>query len=157
MQPEERVHSHQEFRGSIVSVRVVEDCIRKTGKYTKGIVMQSTEKIQGAAFASKVMRELYDVYPTLQTGLGLDTDFVVFVGWIFSEPTVPVLFKYDYRTGTASITIKGGLQDTDKLNKGIPGFREALLAVKEGVECPHFVTPSPVVTFPSTQMRQIAT
>lgn len=132
MLPNERIHSHQEFRGDIASVRAVEDSIRRTGKYTKGVVMQVSQPIQGEGVPSKVMRELYDVYPSLQTGLGVETDFVVFMGWVLHEPSVAVRFTYDYRSGVAAITIRGGKPDVAKLSAGIPGFQEAFIKLTTG-------------------------
>ena len=124
-----------EFVGSIISVRAVEDTIRATQKYTKGAFTRpATHPIQGEDFPSRVLTEYYEVYPDLD--IGQDRSFwdVLWAAsdWLWGEtPHIDVSFKYNYPRNKAIVVIHGGNGGVKLLGEGIPGFAETLASVHE--------------------------
>lgn len=122
-----------EYKGDIADVRAVEDAIRATNKYTKGLFRsRDNHPVQGNN-PSRVLTEYYEVYP--------DTDLVekrplleaiqAFIHWEWGRDScVEVQITYDYRDGESSrVVIKGGMRAIMKLEGGIPGIKEALAAL----------------------------
>ncbi len=115
-----------ETASNIADIRAIEDCIRATRRYTEGIgTMRKKHPIQGEEFPSKVFCKYYEVYP--KTEIYWDMPAGVALDWLWGEtPKVDVLFKYDYRSNKASVLVMDGSTALKELEKGIPGFREAL-------------------------------
>jgi len=124
-----------EFVGSILAVRAVEDTIRATKKYTKGAFAKSAQHpIQGEDFPSRVMTEYYEVYPDIEPGWDMSIIDAAF--WLAGEtPHIDVLFKYNYQRDKAIVIIHGGNGVVKLLGEGIPGFEEALGQVVENGKC----------------------
>jgi hypothetical protein len=123
-----------EFIGSILSVRAVEDTIRATRKYTKGAFKAPVQHpIQGEEFPSRVLTEYYEVYPDIESDKSLwDMNIVDAAFWLAGEtPHIDVLFKYNYQQDKAIVIIHGGNGVVKLLGEGIPGFGEALEKVVE--------------------------
>ena len=120
-----------EFVGSILAVRSVEDTIRATKKYTKGAFSKPAQHpIQGEEFPSRVLTEYYEVYPDFEAGW--DMSIVDAAFWLAGETMhIDVLFKYNYPRDKAIVIIHGGNGVVKLLGEGIPGFEEALAKVKE--------------------------
>lgn len=118
-----------EFTGSIPAVRVVEDSIRATRKYTKGAFRSPIKHpIQGEEFPSRLLTEYYEVYPTLE--LDWDMPASDAWAWVWGEVLhIDVRFQYDYRVNKGRIIVKGGNGQVKELAKGIPHFSEALAKV----------------------------
>ncbi len=123
--------ARNEFVGSILAVRAVEDTIRATKKYTKGAFSKSIQHpIQGAEFPSRVLTEYYEVYP--DTEVGWDMSIIDAAFWLADAPPhIDVLFKYNYPRNKAIVIIHGGNGVVKLLGEGIPGFEEALRKVTE--------------------------
>lgn len=115
-----------EFSGSIVQVRAIEDAIRATKKYSKGIFRKPiSHPIQGEDFPSKILTEYYEVYPT--TEVSWDMSVGKAIEWLAQvSPCIDIHFTYDYRCNKASIRIKDGATSIKLLKDNIPNFREAL-------------------------------
>lgn len=115
-----------EFIGSILAVRAVEDTVRATKKYTKGAFTRPEQHpIQGADFPSRVLTEYYEVYP--DTELGWDMSVSKGWAWVWGDtPHIDVLFKYNYAQDKAIVIVHGGNGVMKLLGEGIPGFDEAL-------------------------------
>jgi len=124
-----------EFVGSILAVRVVEDTIRATRKYTKGAFTKPVRHpIQGEDFPSRVLTEYYEVYPDLDLDKQMPAwdAIMTFSDWLWGDiPHIDVLFKYNYHRNKAIVIIHGGDEVLELLGDGIPGFREALAKVVE--------------------------
>ena len=127
-----------EFVGSILAVRAVEDTIRATKKYTKGAFTKSARHpIQGEEFPSRVLTEYYEVYPDLdiEQQQPIWDAMMDFSDWIWGDtPHIDVLFKYNYMRNKAIVIIHGGNGVVKLLGEGVPGFEEALGKVVEAVE-----------------------
>lgn len=115
-----------ETASNIANIRAIEDSIRATRRYTEGIgTMRKKHPIQGEEFPSKVFCKYYEVYPN--TEICWDMPAGVALDWLWGEtPKVDVLFKYDYRSNKASVLVIDGPTALKELEKGIPGFSEAL-------------------------------
>lgn len=120
-----------EYIGSIMAVREVEDTIRATRKYTKGAFTKSVQHpIQGKEFPSRVLTEYYEVYP--DTEIGWDMPASQGWAWLWGDTVhVDVLFKYNYQLDKAIVIVHGGNGVLSMLNDGIPGFQEALSKVTQ--------------------------
>ena len=118
-----------EYKGDILSVRTVEDCIRATRKYTKGAFSRVVKHpVQGDDFPSKVLTEYYEVYP--DTEIGWDMSAAVAWAWVWGDVTrIDVRFYYDYRANQARVIVYGGETALRELAAGISGFKDALAAV----------------------------
>lgn len=118
-----------ENASNIANIRAIEDSIRATRRYTEGIgTMRKKHPIQGEEFPSKVFCKYYEVYP--ETEIYWDMPAGVALDWLWGEtPKVDVLFKYDYRSNKASVLVMDGSTALKELEKGIPGFSEALAMV----------------------------
>ena len=123
-----------EFVGTILAVRSVEDTIRATRKYTKGAFKNPVQHpIQGEDFPSRVLTEYYEVYPDIESDKSLwDMNIIDAAFWLAGEtPHIDVLFKYNYHRDKAMVIIHGGNGIVKLLGEGIPGFVEALGKVVE--------------------------
>ena len=121
--------------GNIQSIRDVEDSIRATKKYTKGAFRESVKHpIQGEQFPSKVLTEYYEVYPFVD--LSWDMPASTAWAWVWGdEKHIDVFFKYDYRSGRASLQVQNGPESMKCLKQSIPGFDDAVQrAISEGRE-----------------------
>ena len=120
-----------EFVGSIIAVREVEDTIRATKKYTKGAFSRKAHHpIQGEDFPSRVLTEYYEVYPDME--VSMDMDIIDATFWLAGEvPHIDVSFKYNYPRDKAILIVHGGNGVVKLLGEGIPGFKEALVKVAE--------------------------
>jgi len=118
-----------EFVGSIMAVRAVEDTIRATKKYTKGAFSKpARHPIQGEEFPSRVLTEYYEVYPDME--VGMDMSIIDATFWLAGEvPHIDVSIKYNYHVNKAIMVIHGGNGVVGLLKEGIPGFEEALAKV----------------------------
>jgi len=117
-----------EFSGNIIGIRAVEDSIRATHKYTKGIFNKPHYSIQGEDFPNRVVTEYYDVYPSMKIGWNMSIIDAAF--WLGGNtPSRKVFFKYNYHTGKAWMFIKDGHNAIKELGKTIPGFSDALAKV----------------------------
>ena len=118
-----------EFVGSILAVRAVEDTIRATKKYTERFFTQfKAHPIQGDDFPSNVLRKYYEVYPDMEISWGMPASD----GWAWvwgDTPHIDVLFKYNYQRDKAIVIIHGGNGVVKLLGEGIPGFSDALARV----------------------------
>ena len=119
----------REFRGNIIAIRSLEDCIRATKKYTEGIqTIRKMHPVQGEELPSRVFYKHYEVYPDME--VGLDMDIRDFADWVWgSTPCIDVMFHYDYRTNKASALVRDGDGVVKKLMDSIPGFGDALRAI----------------------------
>jgi len=124
-----------EFVGSIIAVRDVEDTIRATKKYTKGAFSKPVQHpIQGAEFPSRVLTEHYEVYPDLDLSetMPLWEAITTTSDWLWGDiPHIDISFKYNYLRNKAMVIVRGGNGVVKLLGDGIPGFTEALAKVKE--------------------------
>lgn len=122
-----------EFAGSIINVRVVEDCIRATKRYTKGAFARPVRHPeQGGDFPSRMLTEFYEVYPDLDLDkvMPLMQAMEKTIDWFWGDVThIDVLFKYSYPTNRAWVIVRGGPEAVKELEKGIPGFARALAYV----------------------------
>jgi len=124
------VHNKRsEFKGTIIAVRAVEDCIRATKKYTEGIgTVRKRHPIQGEDFPSKMFCKYYEVYPDME--LSWDMPAGVALDWLWGEtPCIDVLFNYDYRANKASVIVQDGSRAVQELTKAIPDFSDELARV----------------------------
>jgi len=121
-----RIKKGKEFRGTILSIRALEDSIRVTKKYTEGIqTIRKTHPVQGEELPSRVFYKYYEVYPDME--VGLDMDVKDFADWVWgATPCIDVMFHYDYRVNKASVLIRDGDGVVKKLIESIPGFLDAL-------------------------------
>lgn len=119
-----------EIKSNIAAIRDIEDCIRITKKYTKGVFRKKEQyPIQGEEFASKVLIEYYEVYPyiDLDEKMSLLKAYQKTWAWIWGdEKHIDVFFRYDYRDNKASVKIHDGHKAVEELKKNIPGFKESL-------------------------------
>ena len=115
-----------EFTGNIVSVRAVEDAIRATRKYTEELAWRKPEHpIQGEDFASRVFCKYYEVYPN--TELDWDMPMGEAIRWLAGGvDIVSVTLWYNYNTNKAKLIVVDGDRAVEKLERGIPGFKEAV-------------------------------
>jgi len=124
-----------EFVGTVLDVREVEDCIRSTRKYTKGVFRKAVHHpVQGEDFPSKVVTEYYEVYPDLDLGQekSLWGALLDFSDWLWGEtPHIDLRFHYNYPKNLAMVVVFGGNGVVKLLEEGIPGFGEALGKVIE--------------------------
>lgn len=115
-----------EYTGNILAVRAVEDCIRVTKKYTKGIFkIREHHPVQGEEFPSRVVTEYYEVYPEMEISWNmLATDAWM---WVWGDtPCIDVRFWYDYRKDAAGFSVRGNNNTVKELTDGIPGLDKAL-------------------------------
>ena len=119
----------KEFRGNILAIRSLEDCIRATKKYTEGIqTIRKTHPVQGEELPSRVFYKYYEVYPEME--VSLDMDIRDFADWVWGDtPCIEVMFHYDYRASKASVLVRGSDGAVNKLIESIPGFLDALKAI----------------------------
>jgi len=129
-----------EYKGDILSVRAVEDCIRATRKYTKGVFSRKVKHpIQGEDFPSRLLTEYYEVYP--DTEVSWDMPAAKAWAWVWGDVTrIDVRFSYDYREDKARVVVYGGEEAVRELASGIPGFATALVAV--GAQAPVVAAPA---------------
>ncbi len=121
-----RKRKGKEFRGNILAIRSLEDCIRATKKYTEGIqTIKKTHPVQGEELPSRVFYKYYEVYPDME--VGLDMAVKDFADWVWGDtPCIDVMFHYDYRVNKASVLVRDGDGVVKKLMESIPGFGDAL-------------------------------
>ena len=124
--------ARNEFVGSILAVREVEDTIRATKKYTKGAFTKPAQHpIQGEDFPSRVLTEYYEVYPDIESTVW-DMSIIDAAFWLSGETAhIDVLFKYNYQRNKAIVIVHGSNGVVKLLGEGIPGFEEALGKVQE--------------------------
>ena len=115
-----------EYAGTIMEVRAVEDCIRATRKYTKGVLAKPrSHPIQGEEFPSHVFTEYYEVYPGME--VGWDMAAVDAWAWVWGDvPHIDMRFHYDYNRNKARITITGHHKTIKSLGKGVEGYDGAV-------------------------------
>jgi len=113
-----------EFKGDILSVRAVEDCIRATKKYTEGIeTIRRQHPIQGEEFGSKVFCKYYEVYPN--TNVSWDMPAGEAWAWVWGDTKhIDVIFYYDYRDNKAAVITHDGNGAIEELKNGIPYFKD---------------------------------
>ena len=123
-----------EFVGSILSVRTVEDTIRATKRYTKGLFRKPiNHPIQGGDFPSRVLTEHYEYYPHIEPNLDMSIIDAVF--WLADcEPHIDIDFSYNYLRGKAIVIVHGGDGVMKLLEDGVPGFKDALVKLNNTVE-----------------------
>lgn len=115
------------FKGNIIDIREVEDCIRRTKKYAKGILSKHLVNIpiQGEEFPNKVVAEYYEVYPYMKISWDMSIiDAIIFLGG--GTLCIKVYFKYNYNTDKAEMMVKDGEDAVKKLARTIPKFSDAL-------------------------------
>lgn len=119
-----------EFAGSILAIRAIEDCIRSTNKYTKGVFRRKVEHpIQGAEFPSRVITEYYEVYPDME--LSWDMPASDAWAWVWGDtPHVDVWFHYNYNKNSARMEVGGNNGVVEMLKGGVPGLAEAMEKVR---------------------------
>jgi len=124
-----RIKKGNEFRGNILAIRSLEDCIRATKKYTEGIqTIRKTHPVQGEELPSRVFYKYYEVYPDME--VGLDMDYRDFADWVWGDTAcIDIMFHYDYRVNKASVLVRDGDGVVKKLIESIPGFLDALKAI----------------------------
>jgi len=120
-----------EFVGGILAVREVEDTVRATKRYTKGLFHKPVKHpIQGEDFPSRVMTEHYEYYPHIEPSM--DMSIIDAVLWLADfEPHIDINFSYNYLRDKAIVIIRGSNDVVELLREGIPGFGEALAKVTE--------------------------
>lgn len=128
-----RVKKGREFRGNILAIRSVEDCIRATKKYTEGVQIRKTKHpVQGEDFPSRVFFMSYDVYPNLDIRKIWDMPAGRGIDWLLGKyEGINAMFHYDYRVNKASVLVRDGDGAVKKLTESIPGFGDALKAINE--------------------------
>lgn len=121
-----------EYRGDILAVRAIEDCIRATKKYTKGAFRKESPKpethIQGSNFPSRVCTEYYEVYPDVELSWDMPASKLWELAW---GTHIDVRFQYDYRQNSAKVVIYDAPKSVEQLCREIPGLSETLDKVKE--------------------------
>ena len=124
------------YKGDILSIREVEDCIRATKKYTKGVFRKQVKHPeQGEDFPSRVITEYYEVYPDIEVEVGWSMPASMAFAWIFGDtPHIDVWFHYDYRNTEARLEIDGGEKAVAKLMKGIPNLESLLSGLRTRYE-----------------------
>jgi len=124
-----RIKKGKEFRGNVLAIRSLEDCIRATKQYTEGIqTIRKTHPVQGEELPSRVFYKYYEVYPDME--VGLDMDIKDFADWVWGDtPCIDVMFHYDYRANKASVLVRDGDGAVKKLTESIPGFGNALKGI----------------------------
>jgi len=124
-----RIKKGNEFRGNILAIRSLEDCIRATKKYTEGIqTIRKTHPVQGEELPSRVFYKYYEVYPDME--VGLDMDYRDFADWVWGDTAcIDIMFHYDYRVNKASVLVRDGDSVVRKLIESIPGFGDALKGI----------------------------
>lgn len=125
-----------EIVGTVLEIRAIEDTIRATRKYTKGVFSRKRKEypIQGDDFPSKVVTEYYEVYPEtdLEQLRSLWEAVMVTSDWLWGkEPMVQVKFNYNYSRNRGMMTVFGGNGVMKMLGAGIPGFDEAVALIPE--------------------------
>lgn len=120
--------------GTIDSIRNVEDCIRATKKYTKGVFRKSAQHpIQGESSPSRVLTEYYEVYPDVD--LSWDMSASEAWAWIWGDVVhIDVFFHYDYRSGRGHMDVPSGAESMKKLREKIPDLSAVLDAVTDAME-----------------------
>ena len=115
---------NQVTKGNIMTIRAVEDAIRATGKYGEGVfTSRKKHPVQGEDFASRKFCKYYEVYPHIEGKINWDMSIDNFFKWLGPNTVcIGVIFDYDYRTGEAAITIKGGHEAVKELANTIPEF-----------------------------------
>lgn len=123
-----------EYKGSVVAIRAVEDSIRATHKYTKGIFRKpAAHPIQGEEFPSKVLWEYYEVYPDIEVSWDMPIiDAILLLSGPSATPCYNVYFKYDYRDNQAAVIVNDGPVAIKELARAIPGFSDSLAIVIAG-------------------------
>lgn len=115
-----------EYTGDILTVRAVEDCIRSTRKYTKGVFSKPVKHpIQGEEFQSRSLTEYYEVYPSLE--LGWDMSASDAWAWVWGDiEHIGIHLVYNYPSNRAWLILLGGNGSIVSMEEGIPGFSQAL-------------------------------
>lgn len=115
-----------DYKGNIDDIRAIEDSIRATINYTETMgTMGNSHPVQGKKFRSPVFSKNYEVYP--DTPISWDMPAGVALEWLTGKRTIiHVKFFYDYRDNEASVRIGNGNGAINRLEKAIPGFKEAL-------------------------------
>jgi len=125
-----------EYKTNILAARDLEDTIRATKKYTQGAfarVQKHPTPIQGEQFPSRVLTEYYEVYPDLEVGWDMRAGDAW--AWVWGDVVhIDMTFLYDYRYNKAKVTVHGGRDAVEKLEAGIPAFKEALNRITEANE-----------------------
>jgi hypothetical protein len=118
-----------EFKSTIINIRNIEDCIRATKKYTEGVgTMRKKHPIQGEEFPSKVFCKYYEVYPDMDISWEMTAEKAV--DWLWGETDhYDLIFKYDYRSNQAELTVINGNGALNKLKQSIPGLKDALAVI----------------------------
>ena len=121
-----------EYYGSILEVRAVEDCIRVTKKYTKGVFKKAVlHPVQGGDFPSRVITEYYEVYPDLEIDWEMSASLAW--AWIWGDiPHIDAWFHYDYRGDNARMEVGGGERAVNELIAGIPELSNLIVILTQG-------------------------
>lgn len=124
------------FKGTIIAVRAVEDCIRATKKYTEGVKTMwrkhPVQSVQGESFPSRKLLKHYEFYPEIDLDMTRPMWDAIFTtsDWLWGEtPRIDVSFDYDYRCGRAIIIVPDGEKAVRELKKIVPGFSDSLAKV----------------------------
>lgn len=126
-----RANSHAAVRlaGTVPEIRHMEDAIRATGKYTEGLLTLRSKHpaivMRQSNAPSPVFVKCYEVYPDTDINEKLPMGQAVdrAMNWLWADvDCVKVRFWYNYRTGQATVEIKGGEKAARKLKAKIPGF-----------------------------------
>ena len=118
--------------GSIQQIRMLEDCIRATSRYTEGIFTEQKEHpIQGKEFASKAFCKVYEVYPDNEIPT-FDSSIADLGNFLSNIRKLTVKFFYDYRSNKA--TVKTENNGIDVLEKVIPHFKRFVVAIYSRTE-----------------------
>ena len=132
MRQSRRLKQGVEFKGTIISVRAIEDCIRATKKYTEGVgTMRKHHPTQGEGeFPSKKFVKYYEVYPDVDVSWDMSIiDAIFLLAGDRGTFCIDVLFNYDYRANKAEVVVRDGPVAVKQLAKAIPGFSDNLARV----------------------------
>lgn len=121
-----------EYIGTIMQMRAVEDTIRMSKKYTKGVFSRAAHHpVQGEDFPSRVLTEYYEVYPDMDNELSLSMSLIDAAFWLAGDtPHIDVRFRYNYQQDKGIVIIYGDKSIIQMLNDGIPGFEDAIKAIE---------------------------
>jgi len=121
--------------GNIDDISEIENCIRKTKKYTKGAFRKRIDyPIQGEEFPSKMHSDYYEVYPDVEVRDGAIWDLAASVAWAWvwgDVRHIDVIFQYDFRANEASMMVRDGPDAVKELVAAIPKFGKAVEDAKK--------------------------
>ena len=117
------------IRSDIITIRAIEDALRKEANYTEGIFTANKIHPCQDDMPSKAFTKIYEVYPdqdhpTMKSSIAED------IIW-FLSPAIIVKFFYDYRSKKADIRTENGSMGI--LLSKYPTFKEEVERIQATV------------------------